>query len=121
MKTYLQINTTPLSCKENQIRGDRFRITLLTDRLIRFEYNESNVFEDKATQTVWNRDFPPVAFRIYESNVLIEIFTKDIHAPEHLQGVSRQHPADDNAAKSVSRSSSLSLGLLSPRPVRNSQ
>ncbi|MDY6873773.1 MAG: glycoside hydrolase family 31 protein, partial [Chloroflexota bacterium] len=38
------------------------RFTLLTSQLIRMEYAPSEQFEDRATQVVWNRDFPVPAF-----------------------------------------------------------
>ena len=40
------------------IRGERYRITVLTDRLLRLEYEPSGHFCDTATQTVINRAFP---------------------------------------------------------------
>jgi alpha-glucosidase (family GH31 glycosyl hydrolase) len=38
------------------------RFTVLTSRLIRLEYAPSEIFEDRATQVVWNRDLPVPAF-----------------------------------------------------------
>ena len=46
----------------NQICGDSWRITILTDRLIRLEYREDGDFCDDMTQTVVNRDFPPAGY-----------------------------------------------------------
>ncbi len=43
------------------INGEKYRITVLTDRLLRFEYSEEGRFEDMLTLTVVNRDFPDVA------------------------------------------------------------
>ena len=40
------------------IRGDRFRITLLTGRLLRLEYDGNGVFRDRATQMALCREFP---------------------------------------------------------------
>ena len=37
------------------IQGEGYRISLLTDRLIRLEYSKKNIFTDAATQTVLNR------------------------------------------------------------------
>ncbi len=42
-----------------QLTGDKYRITILTDRLIRLEYSREGVFEDKKTFAVINRDFDP--------------------------------------------------------------
>ena len=47
----------PVSRKEAIVKGNGYRITVLTDSLLRLEYNEDNCFEDRATQTVVDRDF----------------------------------------------------------------
>lgn len=47
----------PISKKEAIIKGDKWRFTILTDALIRIEYSEDGVFEDRATQVVIDRDF----------------------------------------------------------------
>ena len=41
----------------NMVVGDKYRITVLTDRLIRLEYSEKSSFEDRASFAVINRDF----------------------------------------------------------------
>ncbi len=46
----------------NQISGDAWRITVLTDRMLRLEYREDGDFCDDMTQTVINRDFPPAGY-----------------------------------------------------------
>ena len=43
--------------KTNIITGPDYRITVLTDRLIRLEYQKEGLFEDRMTRTVVNRDF----------------------------------------------------------------
>lgn len=47
---------------KNYIIGDKFRITMITERLIRLEYNESNIFEDRKTQAIINRDLGETNF-----------------------------------------------------------
>ncbi len=42
---------------KNIFTGKDYRITVLTDRLIRLEYKADGVFEDRPTKTVVNRDF----------------------------------------------------------------
>ncbi len=39
------------------ITGENYRITVLTDRMIRLEYSENGVFEDRRSFAVINRDF----------------------------------------------------------------
>ena len=58
MKSYLKMETHPLANPENVIKGDKYRITVLTEHLLRLEYSEDGEFIDAASQTVVNRDFP---------------------------------------------------------------
>lgn len=60
---------------ENIVQGDKYRITILTERLFRFEYNEAGVFEDSLTEFVWNRNFGPVKYTKNEDNSFVEITT----------------------------------------------
>ncbi len=46
------------------ITGDKYRITVLTDRLIRLEYSENGKFEDRKSFAVQNRDFPEVDLEV---------------------------------------------------------
>ncbi len=57
------------------VQGSRYRITVLTDRLIRLEYDESGRFEDRPTQTVASRVFPPAPYRLWRTERGIEIHT----------------------------------------------
>lgn len=63
------------SLKENTIRGKKFRFTILTDRLIRLEYNSNGIFEDKFTQRVIFRKFPKVDYQISQTDMLLQIVT----------------------------------------------
>lgn len=65
--------------KSQIITGDKFRITVLDDGLIRFEYSETNNFENKLTQLVTNRRFPPTEYSCTDSGDLIEIDTSRVH------------------------------------------
>ncbi len=46
------------------IQGSSYRISLLTDRLCRLEYQEEGLFEDRPSQAAMERDFPPVAHEL---------------------------------------------------------
>ncbi len=46
--------------------GPKFRIEILTERLIRIEYSETGKFVDSATALVINRKFPRPMFTIKE-------------------------------------------------------
>ncbi|NMD45719.1 MAG: DUF4968 domain-containing protein [Propionibacterium sp.] len=71
--------TTPLAPTTSQVRGERYRITVLSDALFRLEYSADGVFEDRATQMVVNRDFEPVEFTVNRTKHGIEIVTDTVH------------------------------------------
>lgn len=64
-----------VSIKENMIIGKKYRFTFLTDRLVRLEYNQAGVFEDRPTQRVIYRKFPKVNFQVSQSEMLLQINT----------------------------------------------
>lgn len=68
--------TKAISNPKNVIKGSKYRITILTERLIRFEYDQTGVFEDHPTELVWFRNMPPVNFKVNETSRLLEIETK---------------------------------------------
>ena len=58
----------PVNGKSNEaavIRGDHYRITVLTPSLLRLEYSKEDYFEDRATQSVIDRSFEVPAFFFY--------------------------------------------------------
>ncbi|MDD2972180.1 MAG: glycoside hydrolase family 31 protein [Lachnospiraceae bacterium] len=65
--------------KTNIVQGTTYRITVLTERLIRLEYDAEGIFEDRKTQTVQDRDFEEVSFRVNESAESLEITTSYLH------------------------------------------
>ena len=65
MTTFTDIWTLrPRPAEGAVIAGDGFRITVLTDRLLRLEYQPENRFRDGATAAVINRDFPLPEFEV---------------------------------------------------------
>jgi len=58
------------------VRGDGWRFTVLTERMIRMEYSTDNQFVDKQTQIVVDRRFPVPEFSVSESENKLEIVTK---------------------------------------------
>lgn len=69
------IAKTDAKANHNQIYvGDCYRVTVLTDRLIRFEYSKEKTFVDMASHTVWFRNFAPIPFSVKEikDNIVIE-------------------------------------------------
>ena len=47
-------------------RGNNYRITVLTERLIRLEYSTEGLFYDGLTENVLNRHFPVAEFKVNE-------------------------------------------------------
>ena len=79
MRDIFKVKTNPAACGENIVLGDCYRISVLTDGLIRLEYQENGHFEDRPSQMAWNRDFKPTRYRVIKTEDGIEILTKRIH------------------------------------------
>jgi len=65
----------PVALSENCVTGKYYRFTVLTDRLIRMEYDPSGTFEDRASQTVFYRDLPLCSFEVSRENGTLRINT----------------------------------------------
>ena len=78
MKDIYKVETRPNALAANIVVGDKYRITILTEGLLRLEYSEDGVFEDRATQMVFFRDFPEVEYRVLHTENGIEIHTSRI-------------------------------------------
>ena len=74
------------------VQGEHYRFTVLTPNLLRLEYSESGVFEDRPSQVVLNRNFPTPEFHVVDEEGRLEISTVAFHlvynkkefAPENL-------------------------------------
>ncbi|MDD3279258.1 MAG: glycoside hydrolase family 31 protein [Lachnospiraceae bacterium] len=69
------IDYHPKADEKNRIQGKNYRITVLTECLLRLEYSPEQRFEDRATQTVVNRDFPVVDYKVTRKNGRLNIQT----------------------------------------------
>ena len=58
------------------IKGQTYRFTILTPRLIRLEYNKNGIFEDRATSLVVNRSFGDTNFNISGDEQTLVITTE---------------------------------------------
>lgn len=56
-------------------QGNNYRFTVLTERLIRLEYDANGFFEDRPTELVWYRRLPAPEFKVKEDNRFLEITT----------------------------------------------
>lgn len=60
------------------VRGERYRFTLLTSRLVRIEYAQDGVFEDRPSQMAVNRDFDVPSFNVRDTAAGLEIHTEHL-------------------------------------------
>ena len=79
MQEIYRIKSSPCARLENMITGSRYRITVLTERLLRLEYSADGKFEDRATQMVLYRNFPQTEYRVIRTENGIEIQTSYLH------------------------------------------
>lgn len=65
----------------NQVRGQQYRFTILTERLLRMEYSADGQFEDRTTQMVQNREFTEVPYQVLtaHNHFEVEIITNYYH------------------------------------------
>lgn len=70
--------TKPAANPEAIVSGPNYRFTVLTDRLIRYEWAEDGKFEDRASTFAINRDFAVPGFRVVD-NADLEIITEHFH------------------------------------------
>ncbi len=73
-----KLDIRPAARPESMIVGPDFRFTVLTDRLIRMEYQPQGHFVDEPTQRILCRDFPKVDFRVIDRGDSLEIITEKL-------------------------------------------
>lgn len=73
------IETSPLHNAGSIVQGKNYRFTVLTPQMIRLEYSDEGLFEDRATQTVINRDFNVPEFKVIDEEDNLEIITDCVH------------------------------------------
>lgn len=96
MKEFYKQQPQYLNCgkcdPKSVVQGEHYRFTVLTPNLLRLEYSESGVFEDRPSQVVLNRSFPTPEFHVIDEEGRLEISTVAFHlvynkktfAPENL-------------------------------------
>jgi hypothetical protein len=68
------------------VGGGCYRFTVLTPSLVRLEYSPDGVFEDRATQVVLNRDFPPPEFTVEKTASSLAIVTSSFRLVYNTEG-----------------------------------
>lgn len=79
MKKAYALDMKPVACPASVVAGEKYRITVLTDRLLRLEYQEQGRFVDEPTQRVICREFPEVSYRVIDREDALEIVTDKLH------------------------------------------
>ncbi len=79
MKKAYKLEVNPVSRQGAIVQGEKYRFTVLTDSLIRMEYQEEGRFVDQPTQRVICRDFPVLQFRVIDQDDSLEIITDKLH------------------------------------------
>ena len=98
----------PVADPANVVTGDGYRITLLTDGLVRLEWSASGEFEDRASQAVVDRAFPPTEFQVLETDDRLTIHTARLQLvfdkrPFSTEGLSVQAKGGFRSDRSVWR------------------
>ena len=77
--------THPVCNPKAVVQGEKYRFTVLTPSIIRMEYNENGVFEDRATQVIINRNLEVPEFTVKRDGDMLKIFTEHIELTYHTQ------------------------------------
>lgn len=94
--------TRPLALAQNMVSGKKYRFTVLTPSLIRMEYSNQGVFEDRASQSVFFRDFPENQFttaiadgwvRIETENLIVTYKENELFSADTLSIKLKMEPA----------------------------
>lgn len=65
----------PVAEKANVVAGEKYRFTVLTPNLLRLEYAPNGVFEDRASQVAFFRDFPKCDFTVAREEGILTLST----------------------------------------------
>jgi alpha-glucosidase (family GH31 glycosyl hydrolase) len=74
-----KLGSRPVAHPEAVIAGANYRITVLTDGLLRLEWSDDGVFEDRASSFAVQREMPVPSYRVVESESHLEVITDRVH------------------------------------------
>ncbi len=60
----------------SMVQGNKYRFTILTERVIRLEYSENGIFENSPSQLVWYRNFDRPNYNVINNQNTLVIETK---------------------------------------------
>ena len=75
MRPSLRLPASPVADPAAVVRGDHFRITVLTSGLLRLEYSPDGEFEDRASTFAQFRAQPVPEFRVIDTDHHVEVVT----------------------------------------------
>jgi alpha-glucosidase (family GH31 glycosyl hydrolase) len=75
MRSHLRLPTSPVARPEAVLQGDRWRVSVLADGLVRLEWSEDGAFEDRASTFALHRDLPVPDFEVIDGEATLEIVT----------------------------------------------
>ncbi|MFA7407720.1 MAG: TIM-barrel domain-containing protein [Anaerolineaceae bacterium] len=78
MKDNFKLDFQPQARKEAIVQKDTVRFSVLTDQLIRMEFDLTQKFEDRPTQVFWYRDLPVPEFQVSIDQKLLTIETEKL-------------------------------------------
>ena len=78
--------------QKNQVSGDHYRFTVITNKMIRMEYQSAGQFEDATTQTVVNRDFGKPDFQVIRDQEGLLSKSRQIHFTSIIAVVNSTEP-----------------------------
>ena len=108
LHSHLRLPTSPVARPEAVVQGDRWRITVLTPGLVRLEWSDDGVFEDRASTFAIRRDLPVPEFQVVDGENALEIATNRLRlvydrGPFTPAGLSAQARGDISNYHSVWR------------------
>src|SRR4051794_5924131 len=72
---HLRLTTSPRAHADAVVQGDRFRITVLADGLLRLEWSDEGAFEDRASTFAIHRDLPVPEYEVVDGEQALEVVT----------------------------------------------
>lgn len=85
IKDIYRYETSPKCNPAAIVQGEKYRFTVLTPSIIRAEYSENGVFEDRATQVIINRNLEVPKFTVKKNGDMLKIFTDHVELTYHTQ------------------------------------
>ena len=68
--------TSVMSQPQCVFKGEKYRISILSDVLVRLEYSDIGYFEDRPTELVSCRNFPIPQMKVDQNDKILDITTK---------------------------------------------